>query len=110
MKSMVMILFLLGVGVGQTQTPKRVFLSQVVTVVDGTQNDYTAVLMNEFRKRCPTIVTLTESPDNADFIMRYRLKGTTLATQKGDIVFTSNASRYTSAVKDVCKYLETRPN
>jgi hypothetical protein len=111
MKQIIMVMAILmfagaaGAGPEVTGKPLKIVLARQSTVamVD---------VMKNFSDQCPN-VTLTTNPKNSDYMLyaggwsgEYRFM---VIAKGGDTLYATKTVMLSNAVKDVCKYLNTRP-
>ena len=61
-------------------------------------------------KSCPSLLTVTNSKDAADFDLRISPGSSTLYKRNGDVAYISPARfRVSNLVKDICAYASTHP-
>ena len=64
----------------------------------------------EILKRCPTVLTVTDNRDVADYDLRISPGSSTLFRQNGDVAYVSPAKHKPSNLaKDVCNFLTDQP-
>jgi len=113
-------------GVQSSSLPKRVYIEERLKVIgaanahcDAYGNCYgtsTAHVRNVslevtrgFMKHCPSVVSVTDNKDAADYSLRIAAGSSTLYSRTGDAVYVSPTRwRVSNLVKDVCGFLGGR--
>jgi hypothetical protein len=66
-------------------------------------------LTRELTKRCPSVLTVTDNRDAADFDLRISTGSSTLYKQNGDVAYISPAKfKVSNLAKDICNYVATQ--
>jgi hypothetical protein len=64
----------------------------------------------EVMKRCPTVLTVTDNHEAADFDLRISPGSSTLYRQNGDVAYVSPTKyRVANLAKDVCAFVQSNP-
>lgn len=64
---------------------------------------------NDVKKQCPSLVTVTDSRDGADYVLHIASRDSTLTRPDGTVAYSSKAKcKKSKLAKDVCSFLATQ--
>ena len=71
-----------------------------------TTRDISLIVTNDVTKQCPSLVTVTDRRDGADYILHIAHGSSTLSRQDGTVAYISKSKwKHSNLAKDVCKFI-----
>jgi hypothetical protein len=71
-----------------------------------TARDVSLIVKNDVTKECPSIVTVTDRRDGADYVLHIAHGSSTLSLQDGNVAYSSKSKwKHSNLAKDVCKFI-----
>ena len=71
-----------------------------------TTRDVSLSVTNDVMKQCPSLVTVTDSRDGADYVLHIAHGSSTLSRQDGTVAYSSKSKwKHSNLAKDVCKFI-----
>ena len=131
MQKLLSILLLLGAGFCFSQAtppqPKRIYIEESVKTSTGASvhcdsygncfghqanksRNVSLEVTKEVVKQCPSVLTVTDNHDAADYDLRISAGNSTLYRKNGDVAYISPTKYHVSNLaKDVCAFARTNP-
>ncbi len=108
-------------------TPKRIYIEDHIKTVSGASThcdtygncygtagthsrDVSLEVTRELVKKCPDLLTVTDTREAADYSLRISPGSSTLFKQNGDVAYISPTKfKVSNLAKDVCNYVHDHP-
>jgi hypothetical protein len=70
-----------------------------------TTRDVSRIVTNDVMKQCPSLVSVTDNRDVADYVLHIAHRSSTLSRQDGSVAYTSKSKKNSKLAKDVCYFM-----